>query len=116
MSAHARGPLALADGDHAAALVALRRAAHVWQGLEAPYHVARARRLIGFACRALGDEDAAAFELEAARAAFVALSAASDLAGFDSHSAAVRPCSRLASSRCCACSPPEPRTRRSLPI
>ena len=35
-------------------------------GARAPYEAARARELVGLACRALGDEDAAALELEAA--------------------------------------------------
>ena len=38
-----------------------------WQALEAPYEIARTRVLVGEACRALGDEEAAALELEAAR-------------------------------------------------
>ena len=51
-----------------------------WQELDAPYEAARARVLVGLACRALGDEDAAALELEAARDAFARLGAAPDLA------------------------------------
>jgi DNA-binding NarL/FixJ family response regulator len=39
--------------------------------------------LVGRACRALGDEDAASLELEAARAAFSELGAAADLARLD---------------------------------
>ena len=50
-----------------AALTALRGAWAAWQELEAPYEAARARVLIGLACRALGDEDTAALELDAAR-------------------------------------------------
>ena len=41
---------------------------------------ARARALVGAACRALGDDDAAAFELEAARGVFAGLHATPDLA------------------------------------
>ena len=41
-------------GDARAALVALRRAARIWQQLEAPYEAARSRALVGLACRALG--------------------------------------------------------------
>ena len=48
----------------------LRRAAEVWQRLGAPYESARARVLVGCACRALGDDDTAALELEAARGVF----------------------------------------------
>lgn len=79
-AAHARGALALADGDPWAALPPLRRACGVWRELGAPYEEARARVLVGVACRGLGDEDAGRLELDAARAAFVELGAASDLA------------------------------------
>src|SRR5215208_5984305 len=48
--------------------------------LGAPYEAARARVLLGEACRALGDEDAASLEFEAASAAFSELGAAGDLA------------------------------------
>ena len=46
---------------------ALRRAWAAWHELEAPYEAARARVLIGSACRALGDDDSAEMELDAAR-------------------------------------------------
>ena len=69
MAAQARGEVALAEGDAQAALVALRRACEAWQELDAPYEAARARVLVGLACRSLGDEDTAALELEAARGA-----------------------------------------------
>ena len=59
--------MALAEGDASDALVALRRALAAWNELAAPYEVARVRVLVGLACRALGDEDTAALELEAAR-------------------------------------------------
>ena len=58
----------------------LRGAWAAWQELEAPYEAARARLLIGLACRALGDQDSAAMELDAARWAFQQLGAAPDLA------------------------------------
>ena len=83
MAAHARGAVALAEGDAQEALVALRRACELWQELGAPYEVARVRVLIGSACRALGDEDTAALELEAARERFADLGAAPDLARVD---------------------------------
>jgi DNA-binding NarL/FixJ family response regulator len=84
MSAHARGAVDLAGGDPDAALVALRRAWHAWQDLEAPYEAARTRVLAGLACRALGDEDTALLELEAARGVFAHLEARPDLAALDS--------------------------------
>jgi DNA-binding CsgD family transcriptional regulator len=77
--AYTRGATELADGDARAALVSLRQAWHAWQELEAPYDAARARVLLGLACRALGDDDAAALELEAARDVFTQLGAAPDL-------------------------------------
>lgn len=84
MVAHARGAVALANGDAWAALVSLRHASQVWQELEAPYEAARVRVLVGLACRALGDDDTAALELEAACGVFEELGAAPDLARVDS--------------------------------
>lgn len=81
---HARGAVDLAEGDAGAALVALRRAWQVWQELEAPYETARVRVLMGLACRALGDDDTAALELEAASVVFSQVGAAPDLARVDS--------------------------------
>ena len=72
--------MALAEGDAGAALGAARRACAGWQRLEAPYDTARARVLVGLACRALGDDDTAALELEAARDVFARLGAAPDAA------------------------------------
>jgi DNA-binding NarL/FixJ family response regulator len=84
MSAQARGALALAEGDPQTALVALREAWQAWQELEAPYEAARVRVLVGLGCRAVGDEDTAAWELDAARSAFAGLGAAPDAARVDS--------------------------------
>jgi DNA-binding CsgD family transcriptional regulator len=84
MAAHARGAVALADGDAWAALGALRRAWQVWQQVEVPYLAARVRVLLGLACRALRDEDGSRLELDAARAVFAQLEAAPDLAWIDS--------------------------------
>src|SRR6266511_2811506 len=82
-AAHVRGAVALAEGDAQGALASLRHAAQVWQELEAPYEGARVRVLIGQACRALGDDDTAELELDAARDAFEQLGAAPDLARLD---------------------------------
>jgi ATP/maltotriose-dependent transcriptional regulator MalT len=82
-AAQARGETELADGDAYAALASLRRALGFWQDLQAPYPAARARVSIALACRALGDEDGAALELDAARAAFERLEASPDLAHVD---------------------------------
>ena len=80
MSAHATGAVLLAEGDARAALATLRRAWKSWQEVEAPYEGARARALMGQACRRLGDEDGAQLELDAARWIFQQLDAAPDLA------------------------------------
>ena len=84
LAAQARAAVAVADGDAQAALVAVRPACQAWQELDAPHEGARARVLLGLTCRALGDEDTAAFELAAARRVFVELGAAPDLARVDS--------------------------------
>ncbi len=84
MAAQARGAVDLVDGDARAALVALRHAWQAWQELEAPYEAGRVRTLVGLACLALGDEDTAALELEAARGVFAQLGAAPDLVRVDS--------------------------------
>jgi DNA-binding CsgD family transcriptional regulator len=91
LTAHARATLALADGDAQAALLASRRALQVWQQAEAPYRMARVRLLAGLACRALGDADGAALELDAARAVFEALGAAPDLTRLDALTESVAP-------------------------
>ena len=78
-AAHALGAVELAEGDAQAALGSLRRALQVWQQVEAPHMVARARLLVGLACRALADEEGAGLELDAARAVFEQLGAAPDL-------------------------------------
>ena len=84
LAEHACGAVLLASGDAGAALPRLRRAWAVWQQLEAPYEAARARLLVAEGCRALGDDDAASMELDAARTALEALGAVVDLAAMDS--------------------------------
>jgi DNA-binding CsgD family transcriptional regulator len=84
MAAHARGAVELAEDDAQAALGSLRRAWQVWQQIEAPYMAARVRVLMGLTCRALGDDEGAGLELDAARAVFAQLGAAPDLARIDS--------------------------------
>ena len=74
------GAVRLADGDAGAALPLLRRGWSGWRNLDVPYEAARCRVAIGLACRALGDEDAAQMELDAARWAFAQLAAEQDLA------------------------------------
>lgn len=79
LSSHATGSVLLAEGDARAALAAFRRAWAGWGELDAPYDAARSQVLIGLACRALGDEDSAQMELDAARSVFLQLDAAPDL-------------------------------------
>jgi hypothetical protein len=73
MAEHARGAVLLATGDPTSAAVALVRAWHIWRELEAPYPAARVRVRIGLARRAMGDEEAASAEFDAARSAFAGL-------------------------------------------
>ena len=80
----ALGTVLLAEGDARAAGDTLRSAWVAWRELEAPYEAARVRVLVGLACRALGDDDTAEMELDAARAVFERLGAAPDLARMDS--------------------------------
>jgi ATP/maltotriose-dependent transcriptional regulator MalT len=82
-AALARGAARLAAGDPRSALATFRTALNLWQNLDAPYEAARVRVGIGLACRALGDDDAAANELTAARDAFVILGAAPDVRRVD---------------------------------
>lgn len=84
IAAHARGAVDLAEDNASSALVSLRQAWQGWHELEAPYEAARARVLIGLACRALGDDDTAELELASARGTFEELGAAPDLARLDS--------------------------------
>jgi DNA-binding CsgD family transcriptional regulator len=70
----------LAEGDAGGALGILRTAWTAWHELGAPYEAARIRVLIGTACRALGDDDTAEMEYDAARWVFEELGAAPDLA------------------------------------
>lgn len=84
MAAFARGAVALAGGDAASALIALRRAVGAWQAMDARHDAARARVLVGLACRSLGDEDTACLEFDAARTVFQGLRAVPALAWLDS--------------------------------
>src|SRR5918995_663299 len=83
IAGYVQGAVELAGGDALAALAALRHALQVWEELEAPYEAACTRVLVGLACRALGDDDTAALEFEAARDVFERLGAAPDPARVD---------------------------------
>src|SRR5215203_1735791 len=84
IAAQVRGSVELARGEPQAALRSLRSAWQIWEELDAQYEGARVRLLVGLACRALGDEDGAALELDAARAAFDAVGAEPDVRRVDS--------------------------------
>lgn len=71
----AEASVLLEEGDPGAALPRARRAWARWRELDVPYEAARCRVIAARACRALGDEQGAAMELDAARAAFLDLEA-----------------------------------------
>lgn len=79
LSSYATGSVRLAEGEARAALAALRLGSAGWSELEAPYEAARARVLIGLACRALGDEDSAEMEFDAARSVMQQVDAVPEL-------------------------------------
>jgi DNA-binding CsgD family transcriptional regulator len=87
---YARGSVDLAQGDPEAALMVLRRALQAWQELDAPYEAARTRLLIARACLALGDDETAVMEREAARDVFATLGAAPDIAALDAQAGDAR--------------------------
>jgi DNA-binding NarL/FixJ family response regulator len=80
MAAHARGAVHLAAGAAREALQPLRAAFATWQQVGAPYIAARIRVAIADALQALGDEEGAELERDAARAVFEELEAAPDVA------------------------------------
>jgi DNA-binding CsgD family transcriptional regulator len=79
MSAQASGSVLIASARAAEALPLLRRAWNGWHELDAPYHAARVRALVGRACLEIADLDAARMEFEAARSVFERLGARPDL-------------------------------------
>jgi DNA-binding CsgD family transcriptional regulator len=82
-AAYADASTLAAEADARASMTAARRAWMLFQEIEAPYHAARARVLVGCAARALGDHDAAAMEWDAARLVFEQLGALPDVARTD---------------------------------
>ena len=83
LAAQAEGRVLLAEGRPDAALAALRRASSEWLALDVPYEAARTRALIAHACRAVGDDDTAELELDAARWALEQLGAAAGALGVE---------------------------------
>jgi DNA-binding CsgD family transcriptional regulator len=74
----AAGRVALAHSEHSSACATLRHALHEWQALDLPYEVASTRSLMGLACRATGDDEAATSSFDAAAAIFERLGARDD--------------------------------------
>ena len=83
MVAEARGTVSLATDHAEVALEPLGAARTFWDRSDAPYLAARVRLRLGLASRALGDEEGARLEWEAARAAFERLGAAPDVTRID---------------------------------
>lgn len=90
MAQHAQGAVALAEGDARGAIDPLRHAQAAWQRVGAPYLGARIRLLVARAFQALGDDDGAALELDAAKKIFVQLGAAPDVAAIEALAAPAR--------------------------
>jgi DNA-binding CsgD family transcriptional regulator len=82
-SQRATGSVLLAEGEPRAALGPLRKASEGFRKLASPYDVARTAVLIGYARRAVGDQEGARLELNAARSTFEHLGAKPDLARLD---------------------------------
>lgn len=83
LAEHSEAALLFHEGDPAAAQVPLRRAWSRWLSLDAPFEAARCRALLARLCAALGDEESARLEHEAARAVFAELGAAPALAALE---------------------------------
>ncbi|WP_457100923.1 LuxR C-terminal-related transcriptional regulator [Microbacterium sp. P5_E9] len=75
----ARGIVLIATGDAGSAFPLLRRSWAAWRRLDAPYEAALTRVQLGRAARAMGDEEGAQLEFDAARAGLTALGAVPDL-------------------------------------
>lgn len=70
MAACLRGAILIEEGDPDAALPELRASLRSWLDVDAPFEASEVRVFMGKAFRALGDDDAASFELRTARATF----------------------------------------------
>jgi DNA-binding NarL/FixJ family response regulator len=79
----AQGRVLVADGRAAEALPVLRRSWVAWRSMAAPYEAAVTRVVVAAAARALGDDDAAGMELDAARHVFAELGALAELEDLD---------------------------------
>ena len=79
-AAQTRAMVDLDEGRPDAAVTAARKALRPWLAMRAPYEEARTRVLIANACRALGDDESADREADAARVLFRKLGAVPDIA------------------------------------
>jgi DNA-binding CsgD family transcriptional regulator len=79
LAAQAEAAVLLAEGRPSEALIRGRSAWSTWQKLNIPFEAARSRVVVGQASSQIGDLDAAAVELEAARRAFEELHAVTEL-------------------------------------
>ncbi len=79
LSSSTCGAVLLAEDDAVGAMTVLREAHAAWAEVGAPYETARVRVLIALANRALGDDEAALLELDAARDCFERLGARPDI-------------------------------------
>lgn len=91
LAAQSMGAVLCAEGSTRPALMVLRRAWRAWVDLDVPLLAAQVRTLVGRCLLALGDEDAASMEFDAAREVFTRLGAAPDLARLNSLVRAVAP-------------------------
>ena len=78
--ATATGAVELSSGEKAAALRSPGRAWELWQSADCPFEAAQARRMLGLACRELGDEEGAESAIRWALGVFERLGAADELA------------------------------------
>ena len=113
--AHARGAVALARGDAAAALADLRDAGRRWRTLAVPYEAARSRELRRRRVPGAGRRGRRRAGARAPRGTpFAALGAVPDRDRLDAARPPARP-DRSRAARCCGTSRPERRTARSPP-
>ncbi len=75
-SATAQGGVELSGEDATAALRSLRRAWELWQAADCPFEAAVTRRMLGLACRQVGDNEGAQLALSASLTVFDRLGAA----------------------------------------
>ncbi len=83
LAAQSVGRVLLAEGAVESSLAVLRKGWQLWRELDLPYHASQVRVLIARCLHALGDDDSARMELDAARDAFTMLGAKPDLAQLD---------------------------------